>query len=460
MSDSRLGLAVRRIHLVGIGGIGLSAIARILAAWGYVVSGSDLRASRITQELNALGIRTFEGHAREQVGDADLVVISSAVPEENPEVQAAQERGIPVVKRQNLLGRMMAGSYGIAVAGTHGKTTTTAMISVMLARLGLDPTYIVGGIVTDLGGNAGAGVGPYFVVEADEYDRMFLGLCPRIALVTNVEMDHPDCYRDLDDMRCTFGQYLDQVAADGAIVACADSPEVVRILQGRPSRPAAITYGFSPKADLVIEGAEGNARGGMDWRVRDGGCSWGEFTLALPGMHNVLNATAALAVADALGLDRALAAETLADFRGVLRRFEVKGEWRGVTIIDDYAHHPTEIRATLAAARLRYPGRRIWAVWEPHTFSRTEALLQEFASCFGDADRVIVLDIYAARAREKASLQAKDIVRAMDQDRARYVGSQDDVVDRLARELEPGDVLLTLGAGDGYLIGERLMAHG
>jgi UDP-N-acetylmuramate--alanine ligase len=461
MNHSRLGLAVERIHFVGIGGIGLSAIARILAAWGYTVSGSDLRASKITRDLQAIGIRTFEGHAQMQVGDADLVVISSAVPETNPEVQAAQARGIPVLKRHTLLGRMMAGSYGIAVAGTHGKTTTTAMISVMLAKSGLDPTFIVGGIVSDLGTNAGAGSGAYFVVEADEYDRTFLGLNPRIAVVTNVEMDHPDCYRDLEDMRTTFGVYLDQVAEDGAIIACADSPELIRVLRERcRPMPAVVTYGLSPQSDLTLEGIQANARGGMDWRVRKGQRVWGEFSLGLSGMHNALNATAALAVVDMIGIDRVSAATTLADFRGVLRRFEVKGEWRGVTIIDDYAHHPTEIRATLAAARLRYSGRRIWAVWQPHTYSRTEALFQDFTSCFGDADQVIVLDIYAARARERASLGAIDLVRAMQHSQARYVGSIDDVVGMLEQQLGAGDVLLTLGAGDGYLVGERLMNHG
>ena len=344
-----------------------------------------------------------------------------------------------MVKRHTLLGRMMAQSYGIAVAGTHGKTTTTAMISVMLARLGLEPTYIVGGIVTDLGANAGAGSGPYFVVEADEYDRTFLGLSPRITVVTNVEMDHPDCYHDLDDMRSAFGTYLDQVTENGAIIACADSSELARVLQERRRRvPAVVTYGLSPQADLVIEAVEVNAQGGMDWRVRKGQQLWGEFSLALPGVHNVLNATAALAVAESIGLDRASAAKTLTGFHGVQRRFQVKGQWRGITVVDDYAHHPTEIRATLAAARLRYPGRRVWAVWQPHTFSRTEALFQEFISCFGDADRVIVMDIYAARAREKASVEAKDIVSAMHHDQAYYVGSIDDVVDRLERELEHG----------------------
>jgi len=457
MNLARLGTAIQTIHFVGIGGIGLSAIARILAAWGYTVSGSDLRASRITRDLDALGIRTFEGHAEAQVGEADLVVVSSAVPETNPEIKAAQERGIPVVKRHMILNAMMAESYGIAVAGTHGKTTTTAMVSVILAGCNLAPTFIIGGIAPDLGANAGAGPGPYFVVEADEYDRTFLGLRPRVAVVTNIEMDHPDCYRDLKDMRDTFGLYLAQVAADGAIIACADSPELVRVLNDRRgSKPAAITYGLSSGADLVLENVRANARGGIDWRIRKGRQAWGEFSLGLPGVHNALNATAALAVADVLGLDRASAARSLADFRGVLRRFEFKGEWRGVTIIDDYAHHPTEIRATLAAARLRYPNRRLWAVWQPHTFSRTEVLFQEFTTCFGDADRVLVLDIYAARAREVESLDARTLVQAMQHDQARYIRSIDAAVELLAQELCPGDVLLTLGAGDGYLVGERL----
>ncbi|NLG48615.1 MAG: UDP-N-acetylmuramate--L-alanine ligase [Chloroflexi bacterium] len=448
----------RHIHLVGIGGIGLSAIARVLAAWGYQVSGSDQRASAITQELNQQGIVTYVGHAGTQVADAELVVISSAVPETNAEVQAARAAGIPVIKRQQLLGLMMADSVGVAVAGTHGKTTTTAMLSVMLTRLNLSPTFIVGGIVSELGTNAQAGKGPHFVIEADEYDRMFHGLRPRIAVVTNLEMDHPDCYPTMADYRQAFATFLERVPADGQIVACVDGSELAALLRERDHRgPRALTYGISPEAEYQVRDVAANARGGVDFCVVREGQLWGSFTLSVPGRHNALNATAALLVAECLGIDRASAGQALAEYRGVLRRFEVKGERQGVVVVDDYAHHPTEIRATLAAARARYPGRRLWAVWQPHTYSRTEALLNEFRSCFADADQVIITDIYAARAREQATIHGEALAVAIDHAHVRYLGSLERVVETLGNELCSGDVLITLGAGDGYLIGERIL---
>lgn len=448
----------RHIHLVGIGGIGLSAIARVLAAWGYQVSGSDQRASAITQELNQQGIVTYVGHAGTQVADAELVVISSAVPETNAEVQAARAAGIPVIKRQQLLGLMMADSVGVAVAGTHGKTTTTAMLSVMLTRLNLSPTFIVGGIVSELGTNAQAGKGPHFVIEADEYDRMFHGLRPRIAVVTNLEMDHPDCYPTMADYRQAFATFLERVPADGQIVACVDGSELAALLRERDHRgPRALTYGISPEAEYQVRDVAANARGAVDFCVVREGQLWGSFALSVPGRHNALNATAALLVAECLGIDRASAGQALAEYRGVLRRFEVKGERQGVVVVDDYAHHPTEIRATLAAARARYPGRRLWAVWQPHTYSRTEALLNEFRSCFADADQVIITDIYAARAREQATIHGEALAVAIDHAHVRYLGSLERVVETLGNELCSGDVLITLGAGDGYLIGERIL---
>jgi len=446
------------IHLVGIGGIGLSAIARVLAAWGYQVSGSDQRSSPTTEELNQQGIVTYIGHAGAQVADVELVVISSAVPETNVEVQAARAAGIPVIKRQQLLGLMMADSIGVAVAGTHGKTTTTAMLSVMLTRLNLSPTFIVGGIVCELGTNAQAGKGPHFVIEADEYDRMFHGLRPRIAVVTTLEMDHPDCYPTMADYREAFAIFMDRVPADGQIIACTDGAELAALLRERDHRgPRIVTYGLSPEAEYQVKDLVPNARGGMDFRIVREGQLWGSFSLSIPGKHNALNATAALLVAESLGIARTLAGQALADYRGVLRRFEIKGERQGVVVVDDYAHHPTEIRATLAAARARYPGRRLWAVWQPHTYSRTEALLDEFSTCFADADQVIITDIYAARAREQATIRGEDLAVAIEHAHVQYLGSLERVVDVLSKELCSGDVLITLGAGDGYLIGERIL---
>ncbi|MFP3896298.1 MAG: UDP-N-acetylmuramate--L-alanine ligase [Anaerolineales bacterium] len=450
----------KRIHMVGIGGIGLSAIARVLAMRGHIVTGSDLRASSTTCALNALGIETYVGHAASQVGEAELLIVSSAIPEDNVEVRAARGRGILVLTRRRLLPALMRGMRGVAVAGTHGKTTTTSMISVILERAGLDPTFIVGGILAELGTNARAGRGDYFVIEADEYERMFHGLSPHIAVVTNVEMDHPDCYRDIAEVQEAFDLFLDGVEPGGHIVACADSATLGRILRERDGdRADLLTYGTSPKADYLVREIEPNTRGGVDCSVWRRGEKWQALSLAVPGEHNALNATAALIVARLCGVEGEKVAGTLADFAGVLRRFEIKGVQDDVVVIDDYAHHPTEVRATLAAARGRYPRRRIWAVFQPHTYSRTLALLDEFASCFDDADQVIITDIYPARAHEEPIIRAKELVGAVDHDDVTHVGSIERVVDHLLDELRSGDLLLTLGAGDGYLIGERVLAR-
>jgi UDP-N-acetylmuramate--alanine ligase len=450
----------QRIHMVGIGGIGLSAIARILAAWGCEVSGSDLRASEVTRGLNALGIPTAVGHRAEQVQGAEWVVVSSAVPEDNPEIRAAREAGVPVVKRHQLLGIMLGGAYGIAVAGTHGKTTTSAMLAVMLDGLGLSPTFIVGGMIPQLGANARAGVGPHFVIEADEYGRTFHGLRPEIAVVTNVEMDHPDCYTDLADIQAAFATFLEGVASGGYVVACADSPALGETLRGAGRlRARVVTYGRAAGAAYrLVENAPDPA-GGTRIRVGREGDDWLAGRLAVPGEHNALNATAALAVADLLGLDGERALAALATFGGVTRHFQIKGEAGGVTVVDDYAHHPTEIRATLAAARRRFPGRRVVAVFQPHTYSRVEALYDEFLGCFGDADVVEVLDVYAARAREVATWRTQDLAAALRHPDARYLGGVDGAHEALEDALRPGDVVVTLGAGDGYLVGERLLAR-
>jgi len=458
MSRSGTGSLPRRIHMVGIGGIGLSAIARVLAGRGHIVSGSDLRASTITRDLNSLGIETHVGHLAEQVAGAELVVISSAIPKENVEVQAARAAGIPVVKRQQLLGPMMAGSYGIAVAGTHGKTTTAAMLAVILERLGYSPTFIVGGIIAELGTNAQAGRGRHFVIEADEYDRTFHGLRPHVAVVTNVEMDHPDCYPSIEDVRSAFGIFVERVRDEGHIVACADSPELMRVLGERGGGLGKVkTYGLSPDADYVISDVKPELDGGVAFKVVRAGRTWGTFLLVVPGLHNALNATAALIVAALLGVEPSEAGAVLSRFRGVERRFEVRGEVAGILVVDDYAHHPTQVRATLAAARQRYPGRRIWAVFQPHTFSRTRALLDEFATCFAGADRVIVTDIYAARSHEKPTINAERLVETILHDKVRHISELDEVVRHLVGELCEGDVVLTLGAGDCYLISEGVL---
>ena len=441
----------RRVHLIGIGGIGLSAIARVLLARGDAVSGSDLQSSAITDELARLGAKIMIGQRAENVGDVDLVLVTSAAPDDNPEVAEARRRGIRIVKRYDFFPELTAGKTTIAVAGTHGKTTTTGMIATMLVDAGLDPDAIIGGILPELNGNARAGHGKYFVIEADEYDRAFLGLRPTIAVVTSIEMDHPDIFKNVDQVASAFYQFMALVPRDGLVVGCGDAERVSQEMENLGGT-LVIRYGFDAANDWRATDVRLNADGGSDFSAWRGATRVGEFSLRIPGKHNVLNALAALAVADHVGIDLDRAGEMLKRFRGAARRFEVKGEFRGVTIIDDYAHHPSEIRATLAAARARYPARKILAVFQPHTYSRTQVLLDDFAGAFGDADQVIVTEIFAARERESKGISGMQVVDRMNHPAARFVASLDECAAWLETELRAGDVLITLGAGDVYRV--------
>ncbi len=446
------------IHMIGIGGIGLSAIARVLVMRGYQVSGSDLRESPITDDLTRLGVRVTIGHCAGAVAGANMVVVSSAVPASNPEIAAAVAAGLPVLERKEFLRALLKDDRTIAVSGTHGKTTTTAMIVAVLRAAGLDPGFIVGGILQDLGTNASGGSRDWFVIEADEYGRMFHGLDPEIAVVTTIEMDHPDCFADIEEMREAYSMFLDRLRPDGSVVACADGAQVQRLLAERSDRTNVITYGTDPSADYVVSSIVTNALGGVDFELFTGGKLLTRCSLSLSGVHNALNAAAALVVAQRCGVPLANACGALATFAGVRRRFEFKGEAWGVTVIDDYGHHPTEIAATLAAARLRYPGRRLWAVVQPHTFSRLQALWDSFRTCLKDADEAIITDVYAARSREvHGAADAMALVAAIDHPAVRHIGSLADVEAHLLARLAPGDVLITLGAGDGYLIGEHVL---
>lgn len=441
------------IHLVGIGGTGLSAIARVLLGMGYRVSGSDLTASALMEQLETEGARVMVGHAAENVTGADLLLISSAIPPDNPEVKAAKLAGCPVLKRADFLRHLMAGRTGIAVAGAHGKTTTSAMLASLLLAAQLDPSFIVGGIMTDLGTNARAGQGEHFVIEADEYDRMFLGLRPQIAVLTVVEHDHPDCYPTFEEMLEAFRQFIANLPAGGQLVACWDDPGALQLGQEFEEIGGSVCwYGFDPGATWRALPCE--VRDDCDFVVLYRGDIVGSVQLRIPGRHNMLNALAVIAVADLLGISFDLTRNFLAEFGGVGRRFEVKGEVEGVIVLDDYAHHPTEIRATLAAARSAYPERRIWAVFQPHTFSRTRALMDTFACSFGNADQVIVLDIYASREVDDLGIDAASLVSRIEHPNARYIGSRRSAADYLLAHLRPGDMVITLGAGDGDKVGE------
>lgn len=450
------------IHIVGIGGAGMSAIARILHGWGMGVHGSDQRVSPITQRLQEEGIPVAQGHAAENVGDADLVLASSAVPDNNPELIAARERGIRVARRPEFLTALTAGYEVIAVAGAHGKTTVTGMIASVLSAAGLDPTYIVGGVVGNLGTNGRAGKGRHFVIEADEYRRTFLALHPRVAVVTNVEFDHPDCFADLRHLRLAFGEFVENVAPGGLLVACADDEIARAIAAARHAGGGRVSlYGLAPGLDVAWSARDlvQNDVGGFSFRAVHDGAALGSVALRIPGEFNVANALAALAVADEAGVDFEVAREVLAAFSGTERRFEILGEVAGVVVIDDYAHHPTQIRGNLAAARQRYSERRLVAVWEPHTFSRIRALHADFMTAFGAADEVVVMPIYAAREEDDGTLTAADLAQQVAHPSVRSADSLEGAVDQLAAMCEPGDVVLMMGAGNEYIAGRRLLAE-
>jgi UDP-N-acetylmuramate--alanine ligase len=448
----------KHVHFVGIGGAGISAIARVLMEHGAAVSGSDLVLSRVAKALARDGASVFAGHRAENVRGAELVVVSSAVPTSNVEIQAAQAAGIPVLKRPEFLGQMMNGQTGVAVAGTHGKTTTAAMIASILLEAGRDPTFVVGGVIAGLETNARAGGGELFVIEADEYDRTFLSLKPQVAVVTIVEHDHPDCYPTFDDFRAAFEEFVALVPPDGLLAVCWDDPVARSLGEQRrdAGRPLAF-FGLGEGAEWRAEEVRPNFAGGVDFLAVREGQTLGLVRLRLPGAHNASNATAALAVTDFLDVPFQVARSALTEFHGVGRRFEIKGEADGVLVVDDYAHHPTEIRATLRAARDRFPSQTLWAVWQPHTYSRTKTLLDEFAQAFDLADQVIVLPIYAAREKDTLGLTNASVAAALRHPDVRHAGSLDEAVVWLATEVRPGDVVLTLGAGDNDKVGEWLL---
>lgn len=447
---------MKHVHCVGIGGIGISAIARVLLERGYRVSGSDLHLSPVAEALAASGAEVTIGHRADNIGDAEIVLVSSAVPEGNVELVAARERGIPVLKRSEFLARLMAGTMGIAIAGTAGKTTTTGMLAWILAQGGFDPSFIVGGVIEGLGTNARSGHGPHFVIEADEYDRMFLGLAPTVAAVTHLEHDHPDCYPTFAEMREAFARFVGLVPSEGLIVGCADHPAVQELLS-REWKAAVQTCGLSRTNDWYATDVLPNPLGGTDLNVWRSGQRWHSVRLSVPGLYNVQNALVALAIADWLGVARGTICQALRTFPGIGRRFEVLGRAGEVVVVDDYAHHPTKIRAALAAARARYPERPIWAVFQPHTYSRTRALWGEFVECLGQADHVIVLDVYPARETDSLGVDPDALAAQIARADARYIRDLKAAVAYLRSHVEPNAVVLSLSAGDGNQVAVRLL---
>jgi UDP-N-acetylmuramate--alanine ligase len=422
----------------------------------------------MTRQLAALGATVYIGHAADHLGpeeDADLeaVIVSSAVAADNPEVLEAHRRGVPVYKRADWLRRisMERKLRCVAVAGTHGKTTTTAMITFIAYQMNLQPTFIVGGTLRQLGTNAGAGSGDIFIIEADEYDHMFLGLYPEIAVITTVEWDHPDCYPTPNSMRDAFVQFVGHVSKEGCIIACVDDVGVREVIE-HARRSGQLhthlnTYGLLPEAHWQARNLHLNERGSYDFEVVCGGRSVGMVSLQVPGIHNIRNALGAMVAAEHLGVSPQHIAAALSQFAGVERRFERKGEVGGVIVFDDYAHHPTEIRTVLATARMVYGRRPLWAVFQPHTYSRTRALLDEFTQSFTDADHVIVLDIFAAREAQNEGISGALIAEHAVHPDVHYIGGIEQAAEYVLEHIEPDAVLITLGAGDGYRVGEQVL---
>ena len=448
---------VRNIHLIGIGGSGMSGIAEILLNLGFTITGSDMRPTEVTERLVSLGATIFTGHDARNVAACDVVVYSSAVKEDNVEIIAARERKVPVIKRPEMLAELMRMKYGICIAGTHGKTTTTSMAGLVLTKANIDPTIIVGGRVTDFGGGAKIGRSHFLVLEADEYDRTFLKLTPVIAAVTNIDLEHLDCYRDLDDIRAAFLQFVNKVPFFGAVIVCIDDSGVQSIIPGIERR--IVRYGISRQADIRAENVRHN---GMTTRfdVVADGKRLGEVELHVPGMHNVRNALAAVAVGIEMDVPFDVTVEALAGYRPVSRRFEVKGEAAGVTVIDDYAHHPTEIKATLEGARSGFD-KRIVAVFQPHLYSRTRDFREDFGRAFMNSDVLIVTDIYPSREAPIEGVTGKmvsDAALAAGHRNVVYIEKKEDIPEYLAGMVRDNDLVFTFGAGDIHRAGNELLA--
>jgi UDP-N-acetylmuramate--alanine ligase len=445
-------------HFIAIGGAGMSGIARILLELGHQISGSDIKASENTRRLQAMGAKVAIGHAREHVPEeAEVVVVSSAIHEDNPEVLEARRRGLFVVHRADMLALLLNQGKGIAIAGAHGKTTTTSMIAMVLEHAGLDPMVLVGGEVSDFGGNAKMGRGGYVVAEADESDGSFLKLQPYVSVITNVDDDHLDYYKNLDNVKSAFTSFMQRTKPGGTVVYCADDENARSIVPG--GAPGYVSYGLSPGTDVAAEDVR--RRGwGSTFRAVAAGHVLGTVLLQVPGIHNVQNALAAISVGRVLDVDFESISSGLGAFKGAQRRIQFIGEQRGIAVLDDYAHHPTEIKASLKAIKEHLPG-RLFCLYQPHRFSRTMALLEQFGSAFCDCDRLLLASIYPGPGEEAMpgvdSLLIAESVERHAGTRPSHMESWDDLVDTVLREARAGDVIVTMGAGDIYNLGPRIL---
>jgi UDP-N-acetylmuramate--alanine ligase len=447
---------IKHIHFVGIGGIGMSGIAEVLLNLDYKVSGSDLRESDTTRRLRELGGEIRIGHRAENITSPHVVVISSAVKKDNVEVVAAREKQVPVIPRAEMLAELMRLKYGVAIAGAHGKTTTTSMVATVLAAGGIDPTVVIGGKLNSLGSNAKLGQGEFLVAEADESDGSFLKLSPTIAVVTNIDAEHLDYYKDINEIKAAFLQFINKVPFYGVAILCLDQQHIQSLIPQIEKRY--LTYGMSSQADYQAQDITFMPLGSK-FRVVTPTGDLGRFELSVPGLHNVSNSMAAIAVARELEVDLEVIRAALKGFSGVQRRFQIKGEAKGVLVVDDYGHHPTEIRATLAAAKAAL-GRRVVCVFQPHRYTRTKHLFEEFLTAFNQADRVIIMDIYAAGEQPVPGVSGQAVyegIKKYGHKDAVYLGGRDEIVAHLSGTLRDGDLLLTLGAGDVWKLGEAVL---
>ncbi len=449
---------IRKIHFVGIGGIGMSGIAEVLINLGYQVSGSDLKESETTRRLISLGGSVAYGHKTENLDEVDVVVTSTAIRSDNPEVVEAHRRTIPVIPRAEMLAELMRMKYGLAIAGTHGKTTTTSMVATILSHGGIDPTVVIGGRLDLFGSNAKLGQGKFLVAEADESDGSFLKLSPTIAVVTNIDADHLDYYKDIDEIRQTFISFINKVPFYGLAVLCLDDANIQMLLPAVKKRM--ITYGLNSQADLQASEIR-HEQSGTSFNVHLQGESLGRIGFRMPGRHNVLNAMAAIAVGLELQLPFEVIAESFKDFGGVQRRFQIKGEVGGIMVVDDYGHHPVEIKATLAAARDGW-SRRVVAVFQPHRYSRTQALYDDFVTAFYQADHVAIMDIYAASEEPIPGVDAQSLadgIAGHGHKACFYTGGRSATVKHLLDIVKPGDMVITLGAGNIWQTGEEFLGR-